>query len=92
MSNQNNTPAVDVAALQAQLAALAAENDALKAKNAPKPVTMKVSENKGCLSVYGINSRFPVSLYANQWERLLSHADEIRAFIAANAGRLATKD
>lgn len=82
---------VDVAALQAKLEALQSENEALKAKNV-RPVTMKVSEAKGCLSVYGINTRFPVSLYANQWERLLSHADEIRQFIADNAGKLATKE
>lgn len=64
---------------------------ALLAKaTAPKALTMKVSD-KGALSVYGLG-RFPVTLYRGQWERLLSHSDAIRAFIAANATLLATKD
>ena len=74
---------VTMAEMQAQLAALQAQNEALKAKQpkAPKP-TCKVSA-KGALSLYGLG-RFPVTLYRSQWENLLSHADEIRAFIAAN--------
>ena len=64
---------------------------ALLAKaTAPKALTMKVSD-KGALSVYGLG-RFPVTLYRGQWERLLSHSDAIRAFIATNATLLATKD
>jgi hypothetical protein len=43
---------------------------------------MKVSE-KGCLSLYGLNTR-GIHLYASQWERILDQADAIRAFIAAN--------
>jgi hypothetical protein len=50
----------------------------------------KVSE-KGAVSVYGLG-RFPVTLYLEQWNKLLSHADEIRAFIEANKGTLKTKD
>jgi len=75
-------------------AALRAEIEALKAKlataSAPKALTMKVSD-KGALSIYGLG-RFPVTLYRGQWERLLGHADAIRAFISANASLLATKD
>jgi hypothetical protein len=50
----------------------------------------KVSE-KGAVSVYGLG-RFPVTLYLEQWEKLLSHADELRAFIEANKDTLKTKD
>jgi hypothetical protein len=51
---------------------------------------MKVSE-KGAVSVYGIG-RFPVTLYKEQWLRLLDMADDIRAFIAANEALLKTKN
>ena len=50
----------------------------------------KVSE-KGAVSVYGLG-RFPVTLYLEQWHKLLSHAEELRAFIEANKGELKTKD
>ena len=62
----------------------------LQAANAPKALSMKVSE-KGALSIYGLG-RFPVTLYAGQWERLLGAADQIKAFMTANASLLATKD
>jgi len=42
--------------------------------------------------VFGTASRFPVTLYKEQWLRLLDMADDIRAFIAANEGRLKTKN
>lgn len=51
----------------------------------------KVTGTDGALSVYGLG-RFPVTLYAGQWERLLDHADMIRSFIATNRELLATKD
>jgi len=77
--------------LEAQLAALKAENEALKAaKAAPKPLTIKVSE-KGGVSVYGLG-RFPVTLYKTQMERLISAVPEIQAFITANAGKLTVKE
>ena len=50
---------------------------------------LQVSE-KGGVSVYGLG-RFPVTLYKEQWLRLLDKADDIRAFIAANAGQLKSK-
>ncbi len=50
---------------------------------------LKVSE-KGAISLYGLG-RFPVTLYAGQFERLLDAEDEIRAFIKANADKLSTK-
>jgi hypothetical protein len=48
-----------------------------------------VSE-KGGLSIYGLG-RFPVTLYKEQWTRLLDMADEIRKFIAANESTLKAK-
>ena len=51
---------------------------------------MKVSE-KGALSVYGMG-RFPVTLYKEQWLKVLDMSDEIRAFIAANETKLKAKD
>lgn len=51
---------------------------------------MKVSE-KGCLSLYGLNKKFPVSLYGAQWERLLDFAPQIREFLVTNSKELATK-
>lgn len=75
--------------LKAELERLRKENEALK-KGASTGITMKVSE-KGALSVYGMG-RFPVTLYKEQWLKLLDMSDDIRAFIAANEGKLKTKD
>ena len=74
--------------LKNELERLRKENAALK-KNATTGTTMKVSE-KGALSVYGLG-RFPVTLYKEQWLRLLDMADDIRAFIGANESSLKTK-
>ena len=65
----------DLSAMQAELAKLRAENDALKARK-EKGITIKVSE-KGALCVYGIG-RFPVSLYRSQWLKVLDAAEDIR--------------
>lgn len=75
--------------LQAELERLRAENERLKA-TAQRTGNLKVSE-KGGVSVYGLG-RFPVTLYPEQWERLLSMADEIRAFIANNRDKLKWKE
>jgi hypothetical protein len=64
------------------------QNVVLKAKANP-PITLKVSE-KGAVSVYGLG-RFPVTLYGAQMSRLLDHEPQIRAFIADNGSKLATK-
>lgn len=77
--------------LKAELERLKAENEALKSnKNARGTLSMKVSE-KGALSVYGMG-RFPVTLYKEQWLKLLSIAEEIKKFIAENDERLKTKE
>jgi hypothetical protein len=75
--------------LKAELERLRSENAALK-KGASGGIRMKVSE-KGAVSVYGMG-RFPVTLYKEQWLRLLDMSDEIRSFIAANQARLKAKD
>ncbi|MBI5511016.1 MAG: hypothetical protein HY903_19820 [Deltaproteobacteria bacterium] len=78
----------DVAQLQAELEKLKAENEALKKQGGTKS-GLKVSE-KGGVSVYGLG-RFPVTLYKEQWLRLLDMADEIRTFIKENDSKLKTK-
>jgi len=75
--------------LKAELERLRNENAALK-KGAATGVTMKVSE-KGAISIYGMG-RFPVTLYKEQWLKLLAMSDDIRAFIVANEERLKTKE
>lgn len=74
--------------LKAELDRLRQENAALK-KGAATGVRLKVSE-KGAVSVYGMG-RFPVTLYKEQWLKLLNMSDDIRAFIAANEAHLKTK-
>jgi hypothetical protein len=72
-----------------ELERLRRENEALK-KATFSNVRMKVSE-KGAVSVYGMG-RFPVTLYKEQWLKLLDMSAEIRAFIAANESQLKTKE
>lgn len=78
-----------LAALQAELAQLKAQNAALTAA-AQRKVSLKVSD-KGAVSVYGMG-RFPVTLYASQWTTLLDMQQQIRDFIKANESKLATKN
>jgi hypothetical protein len=75
--------------LKAEIERLRAENEALKKPTRGK-VFLKVSE-KGGLSVYGLG-RFPVTLYREQWERLLALSDEIRNFIRDNDETLKKKE
>jgi hypothetical protein len=75
--------------LQAEVARLRAENESLK-KRGSRGVSMKVSE-KGGVSIYGLG-RFPVTLYKEQWTKLLDMADEIRAFMKENDAKLKTKE
>ncbi len=74
--------------LRAELERLRAENEALKAKMT-RATSIKVSE-KGAVSVYGLG-RFPVTLYKEQWLKLLGMADDIKKFIAENDSRLRVK-
>ncbi|MCC7405204.1 MAG: hypothetical protein IT288_12465 [Bdellovibrionales bacterium] len=77
--------------VKAELERLRAENAALK-NSKPKAGTlsMKVSE-KGALSIYGMG-RFPVTLYKEQWLKLLGIADDIKKFISENDRQLKTKE
>ena len=75
--------------MKAELERLRSENSALK-KGAASGITMKVSE-KGGISVYGMG-RFPITLYKEQWLKLMDMSDAMRAFIAANDSVLKTKD
>jgi hypothetical protein len=74
--------------IQAELEKLRAENAALKQKR-NSSVSMKVSE-KGAVSVYGLG-RFPVTLYQEQWTKLLALSEDIKAFIEENKAQLKAK-
>ena len=75
--------------IQAELERLRAENATLKARSA-KGISLKVSE-KGGVSVYGLG-RFPVTLYKEQWTKLLDMADDIRKFISEHETELKAKE
>ncbi len=74
--------------LRQEVERLTAENERLKRQESGG-LRLKISE-KGALSVYGLG-RFPVTLYKEQWQRLLAQADAIRAFIEHNGGQLKSK-
>lgn len=74
--------------MKTELERLRAENEALK-RSSSKGLSMRVSE-KGAVSVYGLG-RFPVTLYKEQWLRLLDMSDDIRLFIQQNDGQLKSK-
>jgi hypothetical protein len=80
-------PSADVLA---ELELLREENARLKLKAAQRGNNLKITA-KGGLSVYGLG-RFPVTLYRSQWEKLIGLIPEVRAFIDANADKLATKE
>jgi hypothetical protein len=74
--------------IRAELERLRAENEALK-RSSSKGLSMRVSE-KGAVSVYGLG-RFPVTLYKEQWLRLLDMSEDIRMFINQNEAQLKSK-
>jgi hypothetical protein len=75
--------------LQAELERLKAENERLKAGRG-RSTGLRVSE-KGGVSVYGLG-RFPVTLYKEQWTKLLDMADDIRKFLKDNDTQLKAKE
>jgi hypothetical protein len=75
--------------MEQELARLRSENEKLKSQKT-KGLTIKVSQ-KGALSVYGMG-RFPVTLYKEQWLRLMDKKDEILSFISENEDQLTTKE
>ena len=74
--------------VKAELERLKAENESLR-RQTSGGLRFKVSE-KGALSVYGLG-RFPVTLYKEQWTRLLQVADDIRLFLKENDAQLKSK-
>jgi hypothetical protein len=76
--------------LKAELDRLKAENESLKQGRRNIATSMKVSE-KGAVSVYGLG-RFPVTLYQEQWTKLLAMSDQIKAFIVENKDKLKVKE
>jgi len=77
--------------LKDEVARLKAENEALKTKKRRNTeISFKVSQ-KGAVSVYGMG-RFPVTLYKEQWDRLLTKSDELKSFIKENESQLKVKD
>ena len=74
--------------MQAELARLQAENAALKSRSS-RAVSLRVSE-KGGVSVYGLG-RFPVTLYKEQWQKLLDMGEDIRRFMEEHAAELKSK-
>jgi len=77
------------AEMKAELERLRAENAKLKSKDSAE-LSLKVSE-KGAVSLYGMG-RFPVTLYKEQWLRILASAPEIEAFIRENDSKLKSKE
>ena len=75
--------------IKEELERLRTENEALKQRG-EKGLSLKVGQ-KGGVSIYGLG-RFPVTLYKEQWVRLLDMADEIRGFIRENEAQLKSKD
>lgn len=75
--------------LKAKIAKLEAENMALK-NAGPRSISLKVSE-KGGVSLYGMG-RFPITLYKEQWIKVLDYADNIRQFIQENDSKLKKKE
>jgi len=75
--------------MRAELERLRRENEALK-KGSARGVSLKVSE-KGGLSVYGLG-RFPITLYKEQWSKLLDLSDQIRDFLKTHDAELKSKD
>ena len=76
--------------IQAELERLRAENETLKQGRRGGAISFKVSE-KGAVSVYGLG-RFPVTLYQEQWRKLLAMSDEIQQFIEQNKDKLKVKE
>jgi len=92
---QTAAPIVDVPtpeqrAMQAEIARLQAENAALRTSAKSQTLSLRVSD-KGGVSVYGLG-KFPITLYKEQWRKLLALATSILEFIDAHEGQLKSKE
>ena len=76
--------------VEEELKRLRAENQALRANKAERGISFKVSQ-KGAVSLYGLG-RFPVTLYKEQWERLLESTSDLKIFIEEHVSELKVKD
>jgi hypothetical protein len=93
MNTNNSAPTQEQinASMMAELARLKAENDALRAR-VPAAKTdggFKVTD-KGAISFYH-GSRFPVTLYLSQWEKLIASIPHLQGFIETHRDKLAVK-
>ena len=81
--------------LEARIAQLEAAQKELKRLKAERKASLRIKVSpKGAVSVYGLNSRYPLTLYANQWERLIDEMIDTNAiadFISENHEGLARK-
>jgi hypothetical protein len=73
--------------LKARLSQLEKE---VETKKRSGEMTFKIGE-KGGVSVYGLG-RFPVTLYYEQWNRLLGAAEDIKKFMEENKSKLKLKE
>lgn len=82
---------IDGALSMAEVSAILSAQQALAAPaRQPGALHFKVSD-KGAVSIYGLQNRFPVTLYRGQLERLLAHKEQLEAFVAANLSKLSVK-
>jgi hypothetical protein len=76
--------------LKQMLADKEAELAAAKSSPLVRELSFKVSE-KGACSVYGLNARFPITLYFEQWMRLIAALDRLKTFLEANKSKFTMK-
>jgi hypothetical protein len=95
MGNNNQEKIMTTVEMEKEIEMLREQNAILKAKaEAGKRsgvLTLRVSA-KGAISIYGLSAKFPTTLYASQWQRLLQKKEDILAFIEANKGQLSSKE
>jgi len=85
----SNLSQEEVQGLRAELEAAKAEKARLEAE-LNGVIHFKVSV-KGAVSLYGHGGRFPTTLYASQWEKVLAEKENLLAFINSNRSQLTTK-
>lgn len=83
---------VDGSLTMPEVSAIISSQQALAATPVRQPgaLHLKVSD-KGAVSVYGLQARFPVTLYGDQWKRLLAHREQLEGFMETNKSKLSVK-